>query len=395
MLTDLQQEFCARFRPGDYDKFLTTFESLIGTKILFRVCEAPIFVAHSFRLRLEEAAKTILMQCLQPEYLQRSDATLEARYTVAGQDEKPLFSVVDFAVTQTTDGDYQPKLIELQGFPSLFGYQFLFAITARDFYRLPESLEATFSGISETEYIDLLKTAILGEHDPDQVALLEFDPDNQKTRPDFLALERLIGIQTSDIRSVRKEGNRLLHLRNGVWTPIRRVFNRAIIDELDEQQAEIPFQWNDELDLEWAGHPNWYFRISKFTLPFLHHPSVPRSYRLDKLDNIPADLQHYVLKPLYSFAGKGVNVFPTQQDVEELRHSQADKYVLQEKVQYSKCVPTPEGLNKVEIRVLLLWLPSWDEPLPVMSLARTGRGPMMGVRYNSVPWSGSSGCLFL
>ena len=395
MRPDLQQQFLEEFEPARFERFLHTLEQRIGMHIEFRVCECPIFMSHAFRGTLERAATEILLECVSPAMRRESEHTLEDRYRVPGDEGHPLFAVLDFAVTQTPDGEYRPKLIEMQGFPSLFGYQLLYGQTARDVYELDPALATTLGGLSEEDYIRRLREAILGGHDPDQVALLEFAPQEQKTRPDFLALRGLIGIEETDIRSVRKEGKTLLHERGGRWVPIKRIFNRAIIDELDEHKAALAFHWGDELDVEWAGHPNWYFRISKFLLPFLEHAAVPRTWRLDRMDQMPADLENFVLKPLYSFAGKGVNVSPTRNDVERARAEQAANYILQEKVDYKPCVITPEGLNKIEIRIMLIWPADAAGPTPVMSLIRTGRGPMMGVRYNNVPWSGSSTGLFI
>lgn len=393
MLPNAQLAFAEQFGEEKFQRFLKKLDTNVDMHIKYRVCEMPIFVSEEFRQKLESAAVEIMMECVEPEYLRLSDATLEPRYTVPNQNDKPLFCIADFAVAVAPSGEIEPKLIELQGFPSLYGYQFVLGKLMQEFWDL-ERYGITMGNFSESEYIDLLRTAILGNHAPENVALLEIHPEKQKTRPDFLSLRKLIGIEETDICSVKKEGNKLFHQRAGKWTPIHRIFNRAIVDELDAEGIELPFSWTDELDVEWAGHPNWYFRISKFSLPFLKHESVPRSWFLDKLTNIPDDLSKFVLKPLYSFAGKGVNVSPTYEDISAVPESQRGHWVLQEKVTYSESIFTPEGMNKVELRVMMIWLPEWNEPKPVMSLARTGRGPMMGVRYNNIPWTGSSGCLF-
>lgn len=390
------QEYYARqqFSDEKYQQFLSQLHSELGMKIEYRVSEMPLFISHDFRRRLEHAAVDILQQCVTPEYIAHSEATLEERYTVPNEAGRPLFAVVDFAITQSPDGQFHPKLIELQGFPSLFGYQYYFAKTIKEVFELDPSYAITLGDLSEGEYLDLVRTSILGEHDPEHVALLEYQPEQQKTRPDFLALRNLIGLEETDICSVKKEGNRLYHLRNGKWVQIKRIFNRAIIDELDDQRASLPFDWRDDLDVEWAGHPNWYFRISKFALPYLRGNAVPDTHFIADLTSIPEDLDRYVLKPLYSFAGKGVNVAPTRADIDAIPADQRALWVLMEKVNYAECIYTPEGMNKAEIRVLLVWPPDREAPIPTMSLVRTGRGPMMGVRYNSVPWSGSSGGLF-
>lgn len=390
------QEYFARhqFSPERYKLFLERLNETVGMTIEYRVAEMPVFISQDFKHKLEHAAIDILTQCTEPAYLKRSDSTLEARYTVPNEAPKPLFAVVDFAVTQAEDGTYEPKLIELQGFPSLYGYQYYYAQMVKEVFGLDPAYGITLGGLSETEYVELLRKTILGGYEPEHVALLEYKPQEQKTRPDFLALRKLIGLEETDILSVKKEGRTLYHQRDGRWTPIRRIFNRAIIDELDEQAADLPFSWTDDLDVEWAGHPNWYFRISKFSLPYLSGSAVPKTFFINELEHVPDDLERYVLKPLYSFAGKGVNVAPTRADIEAIPAGQRAQWVLMEKVQYAESIYTPEGMNKAEVRAMMIWPDDRDKPLPVMSLIRTGRGPMMGVRYNNVPWSGSSGGLF-
>lgn len=396
MLPNTQEEYARKiFTPEKYTVFKNAMEMACSMHIPYRVTEMPVFVSNAFKKKLEEAAVSIITQCTEDPIFKKTKATLEPRYTVPNESSHPTFAVVDFAVTQDEAGNYQPKLIELQGFPSLYGYQYFFATEIKKAFGISDDFTYTFSNLTGEKYVEILKKALLDSHSPDDCALLEFKPEEQKTRPDFLALRRLTGLEETDILSVKKEGNLLLHKRQMSWIPIRRIFNRAIIDELDEKDIELPFSWQDDLDVEWAGHPNWYFRISKFVLPFLQHESVPKTVFVHELDKLPQNLSHnYVLKPLYSFAGKGVNIAPTEDDIKAIAKKDREHWVLQEKVRYAECVYTPEGMNKVEIRVMMIWLPEWDKPMPVMSLVRTGRGPMMNVNYNSFPWSGSSGCLF-
>lgn len=392
MRPDLQEAFIERVTPESYRRCKEELNAWLGMEIGYRVCEMPIFLSSDMRITLERAAADIIKQCVRPDYIAQSDVTLAPEYVVPHQNDRPLFSVVDFAICTDDDGSFVPKLIELQGFPSLFGYQYLYASTMRDFYGLP-GVTPTLSGLTEQEYFDVLKRAIFATHDPAECALLEVDPDHQKTRTDFIAMERYIGLQTVDIRSVRKEGRHLMAQRNGRTVRLERVFNRAIVDELDDMGVTLPFSWTDDLDVEWAGHPNWYFRISKYSLPFLKGETVPDTIFTNDSVSIPDDLSGYVLKPLFSFAGKGVNVHPSKADLDAIPADQRDKWVLQRKVVYAPCIATPYGPNKVEIRIMLVWFEDAAEPLPVMSLARTGRGELMGARYNVDPWTGSSGCL--
>lgn len=384
-----------RVSDVSHSRVRAQLEQLLGTDIRFRVCEMPVFVSHGLRRQLEEATIALTMQCCQPSVLSHTTQCIPALARVPNAPARPMFAVVDFAITRDEDGTFVPKLIELQGFPSLYGYQLFYTSQMQRVYELdgttPYCSQLTYDG-----YIALLRECIYGNKHPDDVALVELDPTEQATRPDFLALEQLIGLQSLNIRDVVREGRQLVRTDpHGRGRAIQRVFNRAIVDELTDKNVALGFSWNDALDVEWAGHPNWFYMMSKASMPYLHHSTVPHSRFLHELDEMPNDLTRYVLKPLYAFAGKGVVVGPTESEVLAVPLEQRQHWILQERIDYAKCVPTPFGDNAVEIRIMCLWPDHSDAPVPVMTLARTGRGAYMGARYNTEPWTGSTGCLFV
>lgn len=394
MIPELRERFNRTFTQERYARFLERLDDRCRTKIRFRVCETPLFVPRWLQSACEDAAVELTLQAHGPDYLRRSDVTLRPEHTVANQPDRAMFMTVDFALTSAEDGSIVPKLVELQGFPSLMGFQLFYAELMQEHYALPPELSYINGGYSRSQFVDLMRRAIVAEEDPENVVLLELDPWNQKTAADFLAVRELLGIGIADIRAVRKLGRRLHYEENGRLIPIHRIYNRAIVDEIERTQAKIPFNWHDDLDATWAGHPNWYFRISKFTLPFLHHPFVPRTLFLNQMESIPEDLDRWVLKPLYSFAGAGVVVGPTQDEIRNIPPELADNYILQERVEYAGVVRTPEGGTKAELRIMLIWLPGEERPRPVMGLVRMGRGKLMGVDYNStLRWIGA-GCNF-
>src|SRR5258708_2383683 len=95
----------------------------------------------------------------------------------------------------------------------------------------PRGLKYLLSGLDETSYRGLLRRAIVGAHDPENVILMEIHPWEQKTLPDFLLTEKTLGVQTVDIVDIKKDGARLYYERDGKRVPIRRIYNRAIVDE--------------------------------------------------------------------------------------------------------------------------------------------------------------------
>jgi len=394
MIQELRERFNAEFTPKRYRALLERLDYRCRTEISFRICETPMFVPKRIQTECEEAAIELAVQAHRPEYLKLSDATLRPEYTVAGQPDRARFITVDFAMTPGPDGSIVPKLIELQGFPSLMGFQLAYAETVQEHFGLPPELSYINGGHTRSQFVDILRRAIVADEDPENVVLLEIDPLNQKTLPDFEMIHELLGIEVVDIRYVTKIGRKLHYSKNGVSVPINRIFNRAIVDEIERKKVEIPFGWGDDLDVEWSGHPNWYFRISKFTLPFLDHPTVPRSIFLSQLTDVPDDLEGYVLKPLYSFAGTGVIVGPTENDLRSVPPEERGNFILQERIEYAGAVATPVGATKAELRVMLVWLPEEDRPRAVMGLVRMGRGKMMGVDFNrNMEWIGA-GCNF-
>jgi hypothetical protein len=222
---------------------------------------------------------------------------------------------------------------------------------------------------------------------------MEIDPLHQKTLPDFLLTEKLLGVRTVDIVDIKKDRSHLYYERGGKSIPIERIYNRAIVDELERKNVKLNFDWRDELAVEWAGHPNWYFRISKFSIPYLKHESVPKTWFLDRLEEIPPDLENYALKPLYSFAGLGVVIAPTKEDIAAIPAERCPDYILQERMHFEPVIETPFGGTKAEVRVMYVWL---DELTPVLTIIRMGRGLMMGVDHNkNMEWVGASAGFYL
>ena len=361
-------------------------------EVPFRVSETPCFFPAELIRRLGEDGKALIRQLVDsPEYHNRSEASLPAQFRVPNESPRPMFIQVDFGLVRDGTGDLQPKLVELQAFPSLYAYQPVLAQTYIDVFGLDPNLGFYLSGMDAASYRQLLSDAIVAEHDPENVVLMEVHPEEQKTRPDFLLTEKMLGIRTVCITKIRKEGRRLFYEEDGKPVPIQRIYNRAIVDELERKGVSLPFDFRDDLDVEWAGHPNWYFRISKYSIPYLKHTSVPRTWFLDQMPEMPADLENFVLKPLYSFAGLGVVIAPTREDIGAIPNKKRSDYILQERLNFTPLIDSPHGPTKVELRIMYVWA---KELTPVMVIVRMGRGLMMGVDHNkNMEWVGSSAAL--
>ena len=389
MIPSLRQSFNAKYKPEKYPQLLSLLAERCGVPIGFRVSETPCFLPIDLIDRMANDGKELIRQLVDsPEYRARSSESIPPEFNVPRESPHPMFIQVDFGLVRDAGGELQAKLVELQAFPSLYAYQPVLARTFIDVYGLDQGQRYLLGGLDSASYLSLLRRAIVADQDPENVILMEIDPTHQKTLPDFLLTEKLLGIRTVDITAIRKAGNALYWEDAGRQLPIKRIYNRAIVDELERKGAKLAFAFRDDLDVEWAGHPNWYFRISKFSIPYLKHPSVPKTWFLDQLPEIPDDLENYALKPLYSFAGLGVVIAPKREDITSVPPERRSQYILQERLHFEPVIVTPFGGTKVEVRVMYIWV---DELMPVLTILRMGRGLMMGVDHNrNMEWVGSS-----
>jgi len=394
MIPSLRQQFNQRFTPEKYRTFLRTIDDLSGTHVQFRISETPCFFPRELLGRMAKDGETLIRQLVEsPDYRAKSDEAVPAEFKVPNEPLHPMFVQVDFGLVRDGSGELHPKLVELQAFPSLYAYQSYLAQAYIDVYGLQTpNLSYFLSGLGASSYRELLRKAIVGSHDPENVILMEIHPQQQKTLPDFLCTEKMLGVRAVDIVDIRKDGSRLYYERDGKRIPIERIYNRAIVDELERKNLTLAFDWRDDLHVEWAGHPNWYFRISKFSIPYLNHSSVPKTWFLDRLPEIPADLENYALKPLYSFAGLGVVIAPKAEHIAAIPAEKRPYYILQERLHFEPVISTPFGPTKAEVRVMYIWL---DTLMPVLTIIRMGRGLMMGVDHNkNMEWVGASAGLY-
>jgi len=396
MIPSLRQQFNRVFTPAKYQTFLRQIDEACGTHVQFRLSETPCFFPKPLIDRMARDGEELIHQLVDNrEYRAKSEEAVPAEFKVPNEPSHPMFVQVDFGLVRDSQGDLQPKLVELQAFPSLYAYQGPLAQAYIDVYGLSAlgPLKYLLSGLDANSYRDLLRRAIVGTHDPENVILMEIHPQGQKTLPDFLLTEKMLGVRTVDIVDIKKDGSRLYYELDGKRIPIHRIYNRAIVDELERKNVKLNFDWRDDLDVEWAGHPNWYFRISKFSIPYLKHQSVPKTWFLDRLEQIPSDLENYALKPLYSFAGLGVVIAPKKEDIAAIPPEKRPYYILQERMNFEPVIETPFGGTKAEVRVMYIWL---DKLTPVLTIIRMGRGLMMGVDQNkNMEWVGASAGLYL
>ncbi len=391
MIPALREEFNRNFDPARYQQLVQSLDKISETHIEYRVCETPCFVPRPLVDQMSDYGRELVSQLVNnPNYRKLSDVSVPPKYNVANESRLPMWVAVDFGLVRERGGELEPKLVELQGFPSLYGYQPAMAEQYVESYGLNKDLGIYLSGYNHDSYWELIRKLIVADHDPENVILMEIDPEHQKTLPDFNITRRKLGIAVVDVMTLKKRGKKLYYSKDGREVEVRRIYNRTIVDELERKNITLPFDLRDELDVEWAGHPNWYFRISKFSIPYLQHRCVPKTWFVDQNPVVPTDNENYLLKPLYSFAGSGIKFAPTEADIDAIPAGQRHDYILQERMRFEPVIQTPHGATQMEVRMMYVW-PDGGELTPVLPLVRMGRGMMMGVDHNkNLEWVGSS-----
>ena len=394
MIPAPRQLFNAAFSPESYQVMLADIDQQLPYQLDFRVAETPVFVPRALRDKLIQAGQDIIRVIQQPNFKQRTEGALPASQRVPNEDAHAEFLTFDFAVCRNAVGELEPQLIEMQGFPSLYAFQAYLPGVFSAHYPIDASVTPFIDVPDEAAYHANLKSLILADENPENVILLELFPDKQKTRIDFALSKKNWGIEIISLPDVRKRGRQLFYEKDGREIRIKRIYNRVIFDELARYPDLHPaFNLIDDVDVTWVGHPNWFFRISKYTLPLIKSQFAPPSYYLQELTAYPADLENYVLKPLFSFAGAGVRLHITAADLDALPDK--ENYLLQRKVAYEPVVQAPDGLVKCEIRLLYTWPHSEPQPALVAGLARLSRGEMIGVDFNkNKDWVGGTTPLF-
>jgi hypothetical protein len=384
--------FNEQFSQEMYEGYVRDLSNLLNCRFEFRIAETAVFLTDDFKAKLIDSAKAIVAQLSDPARLAEMKRAIPPQWNAPNMDALPSFTQVDFAIVEE-NGEYVPKLIELQGFPSLTALQ----VAKRDVWKdtlarmrgLDLDWSCWFSGFDRDAFLKLARRTIVGDHDPAEVVLMDIDPPRQKTSPDFNATKWLFDVDAVDPRELTKRGNQLFRGDRR----IKRIYNRIVFDELANTNMEMPFDYRDELDVEWAPHPNWYWVWSKYSLPFLDHPSVPRATFVSNIDRLPPDFEtNYVLKPLFSFAGGGVNVEPTAADIAAIPRKDGGNWCIQRKIEYAQAIKAADG-GGVKAEIRMMFLRPDDQPYPILAqnLARLSRGKLLGVNFNrEFTWVGSS-----
>lgn len=392
----LRQAFNAAYTDDFYRRYLDRFTARLGAAAAFRVAETPLFLPLALRRRLAKHAREIVAQISRPELIAKLESVVPPHLSVPRRDALSSCIQVDFAIVDDGQGGLDGRLVELQGFPSLYALMVVQTEVLAEEMRAMPGLDREWSlfygGHTRDSYVRKLRRALVANEDPREVVLLDLDPKSQKTYVDFLATKELVGIDAIAPHELEVEGRHLYRRVGGERVRVKRIFNRVVFDELENKGERLPFAYTDDIDVHWVPHPNWYWIWSKYTVPSLDHPAVPRARFVDEITEVPADLGKYVLKPLFSFGGAGVIVDVTKHDLESIPEKQRHGWILQEKIEYAPALRKPDGAGvKAEVRMMFLREDGEETPELVMNLVRLSRGKMLGVDQNkTVDWQGGT-----
>lgn len=396
MIPSIRAQYNQAFTQEKYDALLADVTRTHPGTLGFRISETPVFIGAEFKHRLMEAGEDVLRILDEGDFQKRTRSAIPPGLYVPGQNERPEFIVVDFAVCMDEAGHYVPRLIELQGFPTINAFQPVLASSYQKHFEIPSGFSPYLNGYDEKTYWDLLREIIVAGHDPREVILLEVEPDTQKTRIDFYLTRDRFGVEPVSVTELEKEGRKLFYRKGKQKIRVHRIYNRLIFDDLRSRTKAIRRSvdiTHHRMDVEWVSHPNWFYRISKYLLPLMDSAYVPTAYFLDKLEVVPAHLDEYVLKPLFSFGGQGVIVNVHKQYLDRIR--EPHHWILQKKVAYAPVIPTPDGPATCEIRLMYYWKKGAPRPVLAQNLCRLSKGDLSGVSYNREhTWVGAGICFF-
>lgn len=376
-----RQLFNDNFSEAKYEAMQDDITADFDYKVTFRIGETPFFISNELKAQLLEGCQEVIKFIQKDDFKSLTDRALEMNKKVPNEDNHTTFLAIDFGICEE-DGEIVPKLIEVQGFPSLFNFQNHLSQKFVNHYPFLSELTPFLSGLNHNSYLKLIEEVICNHLPKEHVILLEIEPEKQNTKIDFYYCQRDLGIAVVCVTDFYEKGNQLFYKNDqGEEIQVKRIYNRVIFDELDlRTDLQLNFDFSKSYDVEWAGHPNWFFRISKFILPYLKGKYFIETTLLSDLKEIPSDLENYVLKPLFSFSGSGVIFHVKREDIEAVQEK--DLYILQKKVNYKPIIQSPDGKVKAEVRLLAVWKKDAVSPTLVTNLVRLSRGEMIGVKFN-------------
>ncbi len=239
MVTDIRSWYNNQFSPAHYEQYIQQLAALHPDALQFRIAETPIFVSKEFTAKMIDACERIVDVITGYNFTFLTAHAIPPDVKVPDENAHTHFIAFDFGICQNDAGVLEPQLVEMQGFPTLFAFQVLQDEIARQHLPIPEGYSSYLNGFTKETYLQLLKDIIVKDEDPENVILLEIFPHQQKTRVDFYCTADYLNIAVVDLMELIKEGNKLYYEKDGRKIQVKRIYNRIIFDDLQQQSEEV------------------------------------------------------------------------------------------------------------------------------------------------------------
>lgn len=390
MFTKIREQFNAVFDISQSKNIWDDIDKEFPGYRDFKIAEIPVFLDNELKSKLLMAGNTCLDVILAPDFIQKN---MGSEFQFGQKNSKPDFICLDFAITLNEHDEFIPKLIEAQGFPTLLGFQQYLTGKFKKHCQIPSGFTSHFNRINAFHFSEKIGS-ILKQYGDDTV-LLEAYPEKQRTRLDFKLTEAYWGIKTVCLSQIEANSGKLYYKTGDNLKPINAIYNRVIIEEVVKTYPELltKIELLKEVEVSWISHPDWYYLISKAALPLFKGPYVPSSKIFYKGDDIPENLEDYILKPLFEYGGDGVQLDLNQSIFESCLENVP--YLLQQKVRYADCILLPNGQKrKAEIRLIYGQEPSKKRPTLLANLTRLSDSGWMNTSQNFTDFTGGSIAFF-
>src|SRR6218665_704861 len=171
--------FNSNFTTDKYEKFIDDITSDFDYKVTFRIGESPFFITDELKEQLLEGCQEVINFIQKEDFKKLTDRALELNRKVPNEDNHTTFLAIDFGICEEENGEIVPKLIEVQGFPSLFNFQNHLSQKFVSHYPFLSELTPFLSGLNADSYLKLVEEAIRNNHPKENVILLEIEPRSE------------------------------------------------------------------------------------------------------------------------------------------------------------------------------------------------------------------------
>jgi len=336
--------------------FKSLFPELSGFT-LFKATSSEVFLfPKELKSELIEAATGITNQLFSSRVLTLAESNITDNSNILDFRSyknlpEPYFMTIDLAYAP--GGGTNFKLIEAQAFLS---------ISHMFFEHYSKLLDLNRDVFLNFEAYQHFLRKIQNNHS----ILLEDCPWEQKTAIDFHLLQKQASIEVLNFRGIL--GSHALKEK--------LIYNRLIFADLTAQEfANAKISLSGLPNARWLHHPDWYYFVSKSSLPYITSPWAAQSFLVaDKPLNFEPKSNAWVLKPLFDYGCSGVNLNPSRTDIENV--DAPKEWLLQQKIEL-KHLPGTELFG--EIRVVLFNTDNgWE---PVMFFGRINDKPFLGSQH--------------